>query len=324
VLKPLLIVAVVLTLQAQVPTIAPRVSGPLDALALQVALDRAGYSPGVIDGQPGKNTARALDAYIRQFGQEPPLPPQALKSYQITDADAAGPYVERIPSDLMEQAALEQLAYTDVVEALAERFHTTPSFLRRVNPGSQFAANETVQVPDVEAFLVPAPRLEGGDEGETRPKGTSGRTPAAAKPVEPPKPDVTVTVSASAGTLVVSDASGRTIFFAPVTTGSARDPLPPGEWKITGVQFGPQFRYNPELFWDADPAHTKATIAPGPNNPVGVVWIDLTKDHYGLHGTPEPSRVGRVESHGCVRLTNWDATRVAGLVKPGTRVVFTP
>jgi lipoprotein-anchoring transpeptidase ErfK/SrfK len=122
--------------------------------------------------------------------------------------------------------------------------------------------------------------------------------------------------------VTVTDASGRVVFYAPVTTGSQHDPLPIGEWKVNGVQTSPTFRYNPDLFWDADPSHTKATIPAGPNNPVGVVWIDISKPHYGLHGTPEPATVGRTQSHGCVRLTNWDALKLAALVKPGTRVVF--
>ena len=113
------------------------------------------------------------------------------------------------------------------------------------------------------------------------------------------------------------------MFFAPVTTGSQNDPLPIGEWKVNGVQNNPTFKYNPALFWDANPSHTKATVPAGPNGPVGLVWIDISKEHYGLHGSPEPSQIGRTESHGCVRLTNWDALRVAALVKPGTRVVFT-
>ena len=103
---------------------------------------------------------------------------------------------------------------------------------------------------------------------------------------------------------------------------ASHDPLPIGEWKVTGVQKNPSFHYNPDLFWDAEPSHSKATIPPGPNNPVGVVWIDLSKEHYGLHGTPEPGNIGHTESHGCVRMTNWDAARVAALVKPGTPVLF--
>jgi lipoprotein-anchoring transpeptidase ErfK/SrfK len=136
------------------------------------------------------------------------------------------------------------------------------------------------------------------------------------------RPDVTVTVSRASSALTVEDAGGRTILYAPVTTGSEHDPLPVGEWKVTGIQFNPAFNYNPDLFWDADPSHAKAKIPAGPNNPVGLVWIDLSKEHYGIHGTPEPASIGRSQSHGCVRLTNWDALRLAGLVKPGTRVVF--
>jgi lipoprotein-anchoring transpeptidase ErfK/SrfK len=130
-------------------------------------------------------------------------------------------------------------------------------------------------------------------------------------------------VAKSTSSLTVTDESGRVLVYAPVTTGSLHDPLPIGEWKVTGIRFNPKFHYNPDLFWDAEPAHTKATIQPGPNNPVGVVWIDISKEHYGLHGTPEPSTIGRTQSHGCVRMTNWDALKVAALVKPGTHVVFT-
>jgi len=112
------------------------------------------------------------------------------------------------------------------------------------------------------------------------------------------------------------------VFYAPVTTGSEHDPLPVGDWKVLGTQWHPVFHYNPSLFWDAKAKDTRADIKPGPNNPVGVVWVALSKEHYGLHGTPEPGNVGHTESHGCVRLTNWDAARVAALVKPGTPVLF--
>ena len=135
---------------------------------------------------------------------------------------------------------------------------------------------------------------------------------------------MTVTVTKSTSSLVVTDASGQVIFYAPVTTGSEHDPLPIGEWKVNGVQRNPSFHYNPALFWDAETKDEKAKIPPGPNNPVGVVWIDISRPHYGLHGTAEPSTIGRTESHGCVRLTNWDALTVASLVRPGTRIIFTP
>jgi lipoprotein-anchoring transpeptidase ErfK/SrfK len=113
------------------------------------------------------------------------------------------------------------------------------------------------------------------------------------------------------------DADGKVYARFPATTGSKHDPLPIGEWKINGVAKNPTFNYNPDLFWDANPAHDKATLQPGPNNPVGLVWIDLSKEHYGIHGTPEPARISKSQSHGCIRLTNWDALRVASAVKPG-------
>ena len=110
--------------------------------------------------------------------------------------------------------------------------------------------------------------------------------------------------------------------YAPVTIGSQKDPLPVGEWKVTGVSWNPVFNYNPDLFWDADPQHAKAKIPAGPNNPVGIVWVDINKEHFGLHGTPEPSTIGRTESHGCIRLSNWDAARLGRLVSPGTKVTI--
>ena len=110
--------------------------------------------------------------------------------------------------------------------------------------------------------------------------------------------------------------------FAPVSSGSEHDPLPIGTWKVTGTAWKPPFHYNPDLFWDADPAMKRRLIKPGPNNPVGVVWVDINVPHYGMHGTPTPNLVGHAQSHGCVRLTNWDAARLASLVRPGTRVVF--
>ena len=118
--------------------------------------------------------------------------------------------------------------------------------------------------------------------------------------------------------MTVTDASGKTIFYAPVTTGSEHDPLPLGDWKIQGVSKNTEFHYNPDLFWDAKSGHSKATIAAGPNNPVGVAWIDLSKEHYGIHGTPEPSTIAKTQSHGCIRLTNWDVLAMAAAVKPGT------
>jgi lipoprotein-anchoring transpeptidase ErfK/SrfK len=307
------------------PAAAEKTAGD-DPLAVQVMLDRAGFSPGPIDGRMGTNTKRALAAFRKARGTDGLPEAAAVITYTITPEDAQGPFVEAIPEDLVDQAKLQALGYTSVVELLAERFHATPALISRLNAGARFAAGETIRVPNVHPLVMPvekppvsaAARKDEARSKDSRehPTGTAGRSAA------PDRADVVVTVSKASSALTVEDANGGVIFYAPVTTGSENDPLPIGEWKVTGVQFTPKFHYNPELFWDADPSHSKATVPSGPNNPVGMVWIDISKPHYGLHGTPEPSAIGRSQSHGCVRLTNWDALKLAGMVKPGTRVRF--
>ena len=292
------------------------------ALATQVMLDRAGFSPGALDGRMGRNTKRAF-ALFQKHGGNPTATVEAIRPYTITEADAQGPFLP-IPEDMLEKSKLPALGYSSVLEGLAERFHATPKLLQELNPGAAFEPGTTVQVPNVEPLIAPAEQIV-----FARPQAKDKRAPSqgAASGANPAdtinaRPDVVITVKASSSDLTVTDTSGRVVMYAPVTTGSKHDPLPIGEWKVNGLQFNPKFHYNPELFWDADPAHSKAIIPPGPNNPVGLVWIDITKEHYGIHGTPEPETIGRSESHGCVRLTNWDALKLAGLVKPGTRVVF--
>lgn len=287
-------------------------AAPTPALDLQVLLDRAGFSPGEIDGLGGYNTRRALEGFQRArqlpaTGRGDPAVLGALgagntptmSEYTITADDLAGPFTPVIPADLLLQAALPALGYTGPLEMFGERFHASQSLLQRLNPGATFqTAGEVIRVPNVAP--APPPAAPGTD-------GHAG---------------VVVTVSKSARVLRVEGADGVVLLQAPVTVGSEHDPLPIGEWAVTGLSPNPVFHYNPELFWDAEPSHSKAHIQPGPNNPVGVMWIGVTPEHYGLHGTPEPSRVGHTESHGCVRLTNWDVLRLAAHVTKGTRVVF--
>ena len=193
-----------------------------------------------------------------------------------------------IPEDMMDKSKLQALSYESVIEALAERFHASPMLLTLMNPNATFqTAGEQILVPNV----------------------TTAPPPKAAR----------VIVDKSDRSVTALDAQGKVIAYYPATIGSNRDPLPIGKWKINGVQNNPTFHYNPNLFWDADPSHSKAKIPSGPNNPVGVVWIDLSKEHYGIHGTPEPKTIGKTQSHGCIRLTNWDAVESPASYRPECR-----
>lgn len=273
-------------------------------LRAQVLLDRANLSPGEIDGAYGSNMRQALSTFqaLRKLPVTGKLDEATwnalnadksphLVTYTLVEADVAGPF-RPVPDDMMEKAKLPELGYASVLEGLGEKFHAKPDMLKALNPGKDFGrAGEQIVVPNVHG-KQPLPK--------------------AAKVVVKEGPKV----------LQLYDAAGALIAQYPVSTGSANDPLPIGTWKINGVHPNPTYHYNPKLFWDAEPGDKKAKIAPGPNNPVGVVWIDLSKEHYGIHGTPVPGYVGKTESHGCIRLTNWSAAEVAGAVSAGLEVVL--
>ncbi len=265
----------------------------------QILLDRAHFSCGQIDGDYGSNLQKTVTAYQR-FRNLPATgkvesdtwtalnsdTAPALVTYTIDAQDVAGPFVQ-VPSDMMEQAKLDYLGYASPQDELGEKFHSSPALLEALNPGKDFSkVGEQILAPN--AITVP---------------------PGDAASVVVSKPDSSVTAY---------DAQGKLLAYYVATVGSEHDPLPLGDWKIKGVARNPVFHYNPDLFWDANPKDQKAVIQAGPRNPVGVVWIDLSKEHYGIHGTPDPSKIGHTESHGCIRLTNWDASQLADMVKPGT------
>jgi lipoprotein-anchoring transpeptidase ErfK/SrfK len=269
----------------------------------QILLDRARFSPGQIDGRYGEDLNIAVRGYQKAHDLTPdgiigeqmwrslnadsaPL----LQTYIIKAADLRGPFVP-IPDDVRKQARMKWLGYESPVEGLAEKFHISPQLLKQLNPGKTLKkAGEVLIVPAVE------------------------RSPAlrAAR----------VVVSKSSRTVSAYGEGDVLLAQYPATLGGEHDPLPIGEWKITTVQHNPWFNYDPVHFWNAKPGDPKVKLPPGPRNPAGVVWMGLSKPHYGIHGSRDPGKVRREESYGCIRLTNWDAEDLSHMVQRGTPAIL--
>ncbi|RVC74999.1 murein L,D-transpeptidase [Mesorhizobium sp. M4A.F.Ca.ET.022.05.2.1] len=272
-------------------------------LKAEILLDRARFSPGLIEGRASENFARAVRAFQTANG----LPSDgkltretwdrlmatsaspALVTYELTRKDVRGPFTRHIPARMERMARLPRLGYHNATERLAERFHISEQLLRRLNPGIGFRkAGTKLLVPDV----------------------GRGDPPAAIAGVE---------VDKGARQVRVLDPSGK---WLAASIGSAEKPAPNGEAEVKRVVRNPTYHYDPDFAFKGVKARRPFTIAAGPNNPVGSVWIDLSIESYGIHGTPEPGKIGATFSHGCIRLTNWDAEDLAAMVRKSTKVSF--
>lgn len=287
---------------ASIGTEKPAPADPDPAVVrLQVLLDRAGASPGVIDGLSGDNVNKAVAGFeaMNKLPVDGRVDPDVasrlednapvVESYVVSAEDAKD-LVDRIPEDYGEKAKMQSLGYTSVAEKLSERFHMGIDLVNALNPASQFAPGDTVWVvnPDL-------PR-----------QGKVKRIEADRK----------------AGQVLAYAEDGTLLAVYPATIGSQDNPAPSGKHKVKGVAKMPVYRYDPKLNFKQGKNDHVLTIPKGPNGPVGTVWIDLTEPTYGIHGTPEPKLIDKVGSHGCVRLTNWDAEELAGMVRPGVLVDF--
>lgn len=305
----------------------------------QVVLDRLGFAPGPIDGKAGLALTNAVAGYQEasdlpitgklDFATKRALSRWAgIPATRIVTVPQSWGEIEfqTVPDGAVKQAAMAQLGYENMAEKLAERFHTTPDVLMQLNYGTArspkgssgkdaatYAAGQQVRVPNVGNDRIDTSLVDNAQWLATlQSLGVGTDQPIATR----------LLVDESAGWLKVFDEGDNLVALFTVTTGSSRDPLPIGNWGITGIAYNPPFAFDPTLFWDVPDSEASQKLPPGPNGPVGVVWIDLTREHYGIHGTSAPETIGTAQSHGCVRLTNWDAARLALMVGTKTKVVF--
>jgi lipoprotein-anchoring transpeptidase ErfK/SrfK len=287
-----------------------------------IVLDRAGFSPGVIDGRGGENFKKALAAYqaangLEQTGRLDPATwdkligaadQPVLTEYAITADDLKGPFVPNQPRRLEDMARLPHLGYAGAREELAEKFHMSEDLLRQLNPSANLE-QEAVRI--VVANVAPLERRAPQTSGNARsPKGEGTRIAAR------------IEVDKGERAVRVFDRDGGLLAYFPVSIGSAEKPAPSGSFKVMRVSYDPPYHYDPKFAFREVKTRRPFTVKPGPNNPVGVVWIDLSAPSYGIHGTPNPDAISKTQSHGCVRLTNWDAMKLAGMVRRGTPVDF--